>query len=49
MNEITSGMLRVAGDAMQDSWWLVAVAGVIVAGAWLGRRLARRIASRYPP
>ena len=49
MKEITSGMLSAAGDAVQDGGWLVAVAGVVLAGAWLGKRLARRIASRYPP
>jgi len=49
MNEITADMLSAAGDAMQDGWWLLAVAGVVLAGAWLGKRLARSIASRYPP
>ena len=41
MNNLTSAVLRVVGDAR----WLLAVASVIVTGAWLGKRLGRYSAS----
>jgi hypothetical protein len=40
-------MLRAAGEAVVDARWQLVGAGVVVVGAWLGKRLGRYVASHH--
>lgn len=44
---LTSHVLRAAGDALAGARWQLAGVGVVVVGAWLGKRLGRYVGSHH--
>jgi len=44
---LTSHVLRATGEVLEDGRWLLASVGVVVTGAWLGKRLGRYFASHH--
>jgi hypothetical protein len=46
---LTLHVFREAGEAMAVARWQLVGAGVVVVGAWLGKRLGRYVASHHKP